>query len=307
MFFKQLIAALSMALALGHAQAADAPDALIERVSTEVIDTVKADKAIQAGDVDKVIALVDAKVMPHVELPAHDRVGGRPLLAPGHTRATEAPAGRVQDPAGAHLCRRADAGAGPDRAIEADARRRGRHRCRRAHRDQGQGRSRSSSTTGSRRTAAAGRSTTSTCWASGWCSSTATAFATEIGGSGIDGLITKLAERNKAAAKVEARDCPARDVDAGAGQCGRGVDPGSSLRRAAPRRVHWPLMLRAAQFRHIRPGGTARGAPARRRRRAAARACTAHRRRWSSCSGLYGVQELLGFAPAAASDHSALA
>ena len=35
-------------------------------MSVDVIDTVKADKAIQAGDVSRIIALVDAKVMPHV-------------------------------------------------------------------------------------------------------------------------------------------------------------------------------------------------------------------------------------------------
>jgi phospholipid transport system substrate-binding protein len=68
MSFKQVFAGLSMALALGaaQAQAGIAPDALIKQVSTEVIDTVKADKAIQAGDVSKIIALVDTKVMPHV-------------------------------------------------------------------------------------------------------------------------------------------------------------------------------------------------------------------------------------------------
>jgi phospholipid transport system substrate-binding protein len=43
-----------------------APDALVKQISTEVLDAAKADKAIQAGDVNKVIALVDAKVMPHV-------------------------------------------------------------------------------------------------------------------------------------------------------------------------------------------------------------------------------------------------
>jgi phospholipid transport system substrate-binding protein len=48
-----------------HAQVT-APDALIKQVSTEVIDTVKADKAIQGGDVSKIIALVDTKVMPNV-------------------------------------------------------------------------------------------------------------------------------------------------------------------------------------------------------------------------------------------------
>jgi phospholipid transport system substrate-binding protein len=35
-------------------------------MSTEVIDAVKADRAIQAGDVGRITALVDAKVMPNV-------------------------------------------------------------------------------------------------------------------------------------------------------------------------------------------------------------------------------------------------
>jgi phospholipid transport system substrate-binding protein len=46
--------------------AALAPDALVRQVSTEVIETVKADRDIQAGNLGKIIALVDAKVMPHV-------------------------------------------------------------------------------------------------------------------------------------------------------------------------------------------------------------------------------------------------
>ena len=68
MLLKQVLAAVSMTLALAAAQAqtSTAPDALIKQVSTEVIDSVKSDKAIQAGDVGKIIALVDAKVMPHV-------------------------------------------------------------------------------------------------------------------------------------------------------------------------------------------------------------------------------------------------
>jgi phospholipid transport system substrate-binding protein len=49
------------------ARAADeAPDALIKRVATEVLDAVKADAAIQAGDMAKVMALVDSKIMPTV-------------------------------------------------------------------------------------------------------------------------------------------------------------------------------------------------------------------------------------------------
>ena len=56
-----------VAVFAGPALAADeAPDVLIRRLSTEVLDTIKADKALQSGDVNKVIALVDTKVMPNV-------------------------------------------------------------------------------------------------------------------------------------------------------------------------------------------------------------------------------------------------
>ena len=43
-----------------------AADTFIQELSTDVLNTVKADKAIQGGDVAKVMALVDSKVMPHV-------------------------------------------------------------------------------------------------------------------------------------------------------------------------------------------------------------------------------------------------
>ncbi len=46
--------------------AAEAPDALIKRLSVDVLETIKTDKAIQAGDISKVIALVDSKIMPSV-------------------------------------------------------------------------------------------------------------------------------------------------------------------------------------------------------------------------------------------------
>jgi phospholipid transport system substrate-binding protein len=48
------------------AQSAEAPDVLIKRLSTEVLDTIKSDKNIQSGDTSKVIALVDSKIMPNV-------------------------------------------------------------------------------------------------------------------------------------------------------------------------------------------------------------------------------------------------
>ena len=50
-----------------QAQTIKAPDALIKEISSDVLDTVKADNSIRAGDVRKVIALVDEKVMPYVD------------------------------------------------------------------------------------------------------------------------------------------------------------------------------------------------------------------------------------------------
>ena len=48
-------------------QAADeAPDAMIKRLSDEVLASIKSDKAIQAGDTNRILALVDGKIMPNV-------------------------------------------------------------------------------------------------------------------------------------------------------------------------------------------------------------------------------------------------
>ena len=48
------------------AQAQEAPDAMIKRLSDEVLAEIRSDAAIQAGDIDKVMALVDRKIMPNV-------------------------------------------------------------------------------------------------------------------------------------------------------------------------------------------------------------------------------------------------
>lgn len=66
LFHRFLMLACAGLLAAATAQAQTAPDALVRQISNEVIDTVKSDKAIQAGDVGRIIALVDTKVMPHV-------------------------------------------------------------------------------------------------------------------------------------------------------------------------------------------------------------------------------------------------
>jgi phospholipid transport system substrate-binding protein len=60
-----LAAALLAGTSLLHA-AETSPEDLVQKVSTEVIDAVKSDKAIQAGDFKKIITLVDEKILPHL-------------------------------------------------------------------------------------------------------------------------------------------------------------------------------------------------------------------------------------------------
>ncbi len=68
---KQLIAVATvatMALATSaFANPAEAPDALVKRISAEVIDTAKADKEIQAGNQKRVMDLVESKILPYVD------------------------------------------------------------------------------------------------------------------------------------------------------------------------------------------------------------------------------------------------
>jgi len=63
--FKHLSAIFLAALLSFSAHAAEAPDALVKRVSGEVLDIVRQDKDIRNGDIQKIVALVDAKVLPH--------------------------------------------------------------------------------------------------------------------------------------------------------------------------------------------------------------------------------------------------
>jgi phospholipid transport system substrate-binding protein len=67
-FIKQFIALATVALAFNAAHAADeAPDVLVKRISSDVLNTAKNDKAIQAGDTKKVIDLVETKILPYVD------------------------------------------------------------------------------------------------------------------------------------------------------------------------------------------------------------------------------------------------
>jgi phospholipid transport system substrate-binding protein len=68
-WFNTLTAALLLGLGptlAVPALAAETPDALVRKISTEVLDAVRADPSLQGGDVNRIIALVDEKVMPSV-------------------------------------------------------------------------------------------------------------------------------------------------------------------------------------------------------------------------------------------------
>lgn len=68
---KQLIAVATLAFATSAlaapAPSTEAPDALVKRISSEVLDTAKNDKDIQAGNQKKVMDLVETKILPYVD------------------------------------------------------------------------------------------------------------------------------------------------------------------------------------------------------------------------------------------------
>ncbi|WP_416546584.1 phospholipid-binding protein MlaC [Limnohabitans sp. DCL3] len=60
-------AALVLTSACMPAWAADeAPDAFVKRITNDTLDLIKADKSLRGGDIGKLVQLVDAKLMPHV-------------------------------------------------------------------------------------------------------------------------------------------------------------------------------------------------------------------------------------------------
>lgn len=63
----QFLVALCLGMSLlSGAQAQEAPDVLIKRLSTEIIDAAKTDKDIQSGNRQRINDLVEAKVLPHI-------------------------------------------------------------------------------------------------------------------------------------------------------------------------------------------------------------------------------------------------
>jgi phospholipid transport system substrate-binding protein len=66
--FRKVMLGLALCAAQISVMAEVAPDAFVQQLSTEVIEAVKADKAIQAGDVGRIRSLVDTKIVPYVNL-----------------------------------------------------------------------------------------------------------------------------------------------------------------------------------------------------------------------------------------------
>lgn len=69
-WLSRLVAMLAVSAGVLGAPLAQAseegPDALVRRISGEVLTAVKADPAIQKGDVGRIMVLVDSKIMPNV-------------------------------------------------------------------------------------------------------------------------------------------------------------------------------------------------------------------------------------------------
>ena len=93
----QTASALALATCLPWPQAAlaadEAPDALIKRLSADVLETVKSDKSIKAGDVDKIMVLVNKTILPHVNF----RRMTATAVGPAWRSATPAQQQRLQD------------------------------------------------------------------------------------------------------------------------------------------------------------------------------------------------------------------
>ncbi|HOB67478.1 ABC transporter substrate-binding protein [Ottowia sp.] len=60
------LGALAVAAAPGARAADEAPNAMISRLTGEVLDTIKTDKNLQDGDINRIMSVVDAKIMPNV-------------------------------------------------------------------------------------------------------------------------------------------------------------------------------------------------------------------------------------------------
>ena len=87
---------LTVALALGFttAWAADeAPDAFVKRITNETLDAVRTDKSLKSGDINKIMQLVDTKLMQHVNFRRMTALA----TGPGWRKATPEQQDRLQE------------------------------------------------------------------------------------------------------------------------------------------------------------------------------------------------------------------
>ena len=198
--FISLLAVATTAFAAAPAFADAEAEALVKRISSDVIESAKADKSIQAGDVQRVITLVDTKVMPSVNF----EVMTRSAVGPQWRTATPEQRSKLQSEFKTLLVRvyagalaqikdqtvevtRTQAVPNSTQAVvQTEVRGKGEPIKLDYRMDKGEG---------------------------GWkiidvnvggiwlVTSYRSQFAQEIGSGGLDGLIAKLAERNKAAGK----------------------------------------------------------------------------------------------------------
>ena len=68
-------------------------DAFVKRITTEVFESLRSDKAIQTGDMNRIIALVDTKIMPNVNF---QRMTAS-AVGPGWRQATPEQQKRLQE------------------------------------------------------------------------------------------------------------------------------------------------------------------------------------------------------------------
>ena len=88
-----VVLAAGLVLAAPVQAADDTPDAFIKRVSTDILDTLKNDKTLRSGDLQKIGAMVDQRVMPHVNF---QRMTAS-AVGPGWRQASPEQQKRLQD------------------------------------------------------------------------------------------------------------------------------------------------------------------------------------------------------------------
>jgi phospholipid transport system substrate-binding protein len=93
-FFFKICLSLGLMTSLGSVWAADeAPDAFVKRIANETLDAVRSDKSIKGGDINKIMQLVDSKLMQHVNFRRMTALA----TGPGWRKATPDQQDRLQE------------------------------------------------------------------------------------------------------------------------------------------------------------------------------------------------------------------